>query len=49
MLHKNWMPLRELTSIKILELKLSEKLAKFHAKLSALTPDSKDLLLLINF
>jgi len=41
--------LKVLTSIKILESKLSEKLAKFHAKLSAKTLDSKDLLSLTNF
>jgi len=40
--------LKVLTSIKILESKLSEKLAKFHAKLSAKTLDSKDLLSLTN-
>jgi hypothetical protein len=37
------------TSIKILVSKLSEKLAKSHAKLSAKTLDSKDPLLSINF
>jgi len=41
--------LKVLTSIKILESKLSEKLAKFHAKLSAKTLDLKDPLLLTNF
>ena len=40
--------LKVLTLIKILESKLSEKLAKFHAKLSAKTLDSKDLLSLTN-
>jgi hypothetical protein len=40
--------LKVLTSINILESKLSEKLAKFHAKLSAKTLDSKDLLSLTN-
>jgi len=41
--------LKVLTSIKILESKLSEKLAKFHAKLSAKTLDLKDPLSLTNF
>jgi hypothetical protein len=48
-LHRNSMAFGKLTSIKILESKLSEKLAKFHVRLSALAPNSKDLKLLMVF
>jgi len=41
--------LKVLTLTKTLVSKLLEKLVKFHAKPSAPTPDSKDLLSLINF